>query len=103
MFPDCGSKPADIVFLLDSSGSVDKKEFKIQLDFVANFSQAFDIGLNNVRIGVVTFESEPRTVFNLTKHNNKEDLYNAIAQITKYVFVSVCFIYYHQQYATLIL
>jgi hypothetical protein len=67
--------------LLDSSGSVGQANFQKQLDFVARFAQAFDIGDRNVQIGVVTFASTPHNEFNLNTHLNKNDLVSAIHKI----------------------
>ena len=77
----CGSNPADIVFLLDSSGSVGTTNFQKQKDFVARFAQSFDIGTRNVQIGAVTFASTPHNEFNLNTHTNKNDLVSAIRKI----------------------
>ncbi|KAH3775135.1 hypothetical protein DPMN_176532, partial [Dreissena polymorpha] len=79
--PDCGSNPADIVFLLDSSGSVGSVDFKKQLDFVSRFAQTFDIGPRNVQIGVVTFATTPHNEFNLNTHPDKNGLVAAIQHI----------------------
>lgn len=78
---DCGQKPADIVFLLDSSGSIGLADFKTQLLFVANFSETFEIGPKYVQVGVVTFATLPHNEFNLNRYNNKGDLVNAIRNI----------------------
>ena len=80
-FTDCGSNPADIVFLLDSSGSVGSSNFQKQKDFVARFAQSFDIGPNNVQIGVETFATSPRHEFNMNSHRTKADLVKAINAI----------------------
>ncbi|XP_060600216.1 uncharacterized protein LOC132753729 isoform X4 [Ruditapes philippinarum] len=79
--PNCGSNPADIEFLLDSSGSVGSSNFQKQLDFVAKFAQAFDIGPRNVQIGVATFASTPHNEFNLNTYHTKHDLVAAIHKI----------------------
>ena len=79
--PSCGSNPADIVFLLDSSGSVGTSNFQKQKDFVAHFAQSFDIGPRNVQIGVVTFATTPHNEFNLNTYHNKHDTVNAINHI----------------------
>ena len=78
---DCGSNPADIVFLLDSSGSVGSANFQKQLDFVSRFAQSFDIGPRNVQIGVVTFATTPHNEFNLNTYTVKHDLVTAINKI----------------------
>ena len=81
IFTDCGSNPADIVFLLDSSGSVGTTNFQKQKDFVAHFAQSFNIGPRNVQIGVTTFASTPHNEFNLNTFQNKNDLVSAIHKI----------------------
>ena len=80
-FSDCGSNPADIVFLLDSSGSVGTTNFQKQKDFVAHFAQSFDIGPQKVQIGVVTFSSATHNIFNMNKYHDKTSLTNAIHSI----------------------
>ncbi|XP_052223521.1 collagen alpha-1(XII) chain-like isoform X2 [Dreissena polymorpha] len=79
---DCGSSPSDIVFLLDSSGSVGDDNFMKQLDFVSQFAQTFDIGPRNVQIGVVTFADTPHNEFNLNTYTDKNALVAAIKHIT---------------------
>ena len=81
LFSACGSNPADIVFLLDSSGSVGGTNFQKQKDFVAHFAQSFDIGPSKVQIGVVTFASSPHNEFNLNKYHSKADVISAIHRI----------------------
>ena len=79
---DCGSNPADIVFLLDASGSVGTPDFQKQKDFVARFAQSFDIAPNKVQIGVVTFSSAPQNEFNLNRYHDKNNLVSAIHGIS---------------------
>ena len=46
---------ADIFFILDSSGSISPENFNKMKDFVKSVVEQFDVGLSNVRIGVITF------------------------------------------------
>ena len=55
---DCGNKPADIEFVLDSSGSILYKDFRKQLIFTQNLVDIFDVGANKTRIGLVSFRSQ---------------------------------------------
>ena len=80
-FPDCGTKPADIHFLLDASGSVGMPDFQKQLQFVKQFASGFNIGPQNVQIGATIFSSNPTNVFWMNDHPNKADLLNAIDNI----------------------
>ncbi|XP_061170059.1 transmembrane matrix receptor MUP-4-like [Saccostrea echinata] len=77
----CNLKPADIVFLLDSSGSEGARHFREQLNFVKNFVNEFDIGPSNVQISVVSFATRVRENFNLKRYHTKADLLNAIDKI----------------------
>lgn len=77
----CGTVPADIVFLLDSSGSVGSANFQKQLDFVKKFANTFDIGPNNVQIGVETFATTPHHQFFMNKYPTKPTLLNAIGSV----------------------
>nr|KAG5704539.1 hypothetical protein BaRGS_003850 [Batillaria attramentaria] len=78
----CGTLPADIEFLLDSSGSVGQSNFNKVKDFVKKFSRSFDIGPNAVQIGVSTFDTHPRNEFWLNQHNTNASLINAIDHIS---------------------
>lgn len=78
---DCNLKPADIVFLLDSSGSEGSRHFREQLNFVKTFVKEFDIGPSNVQISVVSFSTRVRENFDLKRYKNKADLLNAIDRI----------------------
>ncbi|XP_062586510.1 cartilage matrix protein-like, partial [Saccostrea cucullata] len=77
----CNLKPADIVFLLDSSGSEGVQHFREQLNFVKNFVKEFDIGPSNVQISVVSFATRIRENFNLKTYHTKADILNAIDRI----------------------
>ena len=85
MFAECGSSPADIVFLLDSSVSVGTTNFEKQINFVADFAGTFDIASNAVRVGVVTFASVANNEFNLNTFKSRGETINAINNI-EYIF-----------------
>ena len=78
---DCDPNLADIVILMDASGSVGTTNFEKQKNFVADFANTFDISPNNVQIGVVTFASEPKNEFNLNTFQTKLEVVNAISEI----------------------
>ncbi|XP_033755762.1 collagen alpha-1(XX) chain-like [Pecten maximus] len=79
--PGCGTVPADIVFLLDASGSVGSSNFQKQKAFVARFANSFNIGPHNVQIGVTTFSTSTHNQFNLNKYSSKAPLVQAINSI----------------------
>ena len=77
---DCGGK-ADIVFLLDKSGSVGQSNFNKILEFVKDVSSNFDIGPNDVQIGVDTFSTSFNSEFTLGRFGNKNGVNNAVGHI----------------------
>ena len=77
---DCGGK-ADIVFLLDKSGSVGQSNFNKMLEFVKDVSSNFDIGPNDVQIGVDTFSTSFSTEFTLGKFADKHGVSAAVDRI----------------------
>ncbi|XP_062570641.1 collagen alpha-1(XX) chain-like [Saccostrea cucullata] len=77
----CSTKRADIVFLLDSSGSVGATNFQKQLDFVRKLANLFVIGPGNVQIGIETFSTTFHHQFFLNKYTIKTSLLQAIDKI----------------------
>ena len=51
---------ADIVFLIDESGSVRSADYKLQIDFVERVIRSFDVSAAGIRVGVYTFDSNYR-------------------------------------------
>lgn len=79
-FSACPYKPADIVFVLDGSGSEGTVNFRKQLTFVANFSGQFEIGPNHTRIGLVTFATAAHNEFYLTDNLSEPNVMQRINQ-----------------------
>jgi hypothetical protein len=52
---DCGGKPADVFFALDSSGSLSSEDFEKELRFTQNVASVFDLDDDKVRVGLITF------------------------------------------------
>jgi uncharacterized protein YegL len=77
----CGLKPADIVFVLDSSDSEGADNFKTEVEFVYNFAAQFSIGTNNVQFSVVTYSSDVRNDFFFNKYNSRNEVLHAIRNI----------------------
>jgi len=66
--------PADIVFVLDESGSIWGPHFTKQLEFVQNVVDLFDVRPTKTRLGVLTFGDKPRIIFQLGNHTNEADM-----------------------------
>lgn len=76
----CSAK-ADVVFVLDSSGSVGARDFSKMLSFVNQIVDSFDIASDKVRVGVERYNSRVYQEFHLDKYFDKTQLKNAISNI----------------------
>ncbi|KAK3094138.1 hypothetical protein FSP39_024610 [Pinctada imbricata] len=74
----CGDDPADIVFILDSSGSVGTKNFKKMLNFVKSLVGEFVIGSTHTKVAVLTFGTHVYNQFHLNKYTTKARIQSAI-------------------------
>lgn len=80
LFLACNAE-ADVVFLLDSSGSVGATNFKKMLKFIQGVVSKFSVGLNNIQVGIDTFQSTVKSEFKLNQFLDKNDLITAIGNI----------------------
>ena len=69
------------MFLLDKSGSVKQENFNKMLQFVKDVASNFDIGPNDVQVGVDTFSTSFNSEFTLGQYGTKTDVANAVDQI----------------------
>lgn len=67
-----------MVIVLDSSTSVGKDNWQLQLDFVKNILSSLSIGLDKNRVGFVTFNTAAKVVFGLSKFKNAVDVTDAV-------------------------
>ena len=81
---ECGQKPADILFVLDSSDSEGPDNFQTMLTFVRNFALQFPIGPQNVQFSVVTFSSDISPQFYFNTYQTRNQVIHAIRG-TKYL------------------
>ena len=58
-FPGCNAR-ADVVFLLDSSGSVGHVDFRRVKQFAADMISELSIGRDHTRVGLATYSSRSR-------------------------------------------
>ena len=72
----------DIVFLLDSSGSIGSSNFVTMKNFVNNIVSNFDIGDNKTRIGIIEFSTTSSILLSLGSINNTNQLNTFIDNIT---------------------
>lgn len=69
--------PADIVFALDDSASINDERFYLVLDFMKTFVDM--LNFENMRLGIETFADQAKVQFHLNQFDNKEDMINAIS------------------------
>lgn len=68
------------MFVLDFSSSVGD-DFGKMLTFVENVVNSFDIRVDGVRVGIVSYSERANIEFHLNQHNSKSNLLTAISAI----------------------
>ena len=72
----------DLVFILDSSGSISSSHFNLSLQFVAQVVEAMKVP-DVVKVATVTYSDSPHVEFYLNSYSNKSGVVNAIRSISK--------------------
>ncbi|KAG7477604.1 hypothetical protein MATL_G00071420 [Megalops atlanticus] len=68
----------DVLFLLDSSGSVSSFEFHRMLRFLSELLQPFSLGPGQVRVALLQVGTEPRLEFGFGAHSAQRSLQGAL-------------------------
>ncbi|XP_062581122.1 collagen alpha-1(XII) chain-like [Saccostrea cucullata] len=79
---ECGDKEADIVFILDDSGTEGASNFKKELNFTADFMKGFQIGKQHVQFGLVTYSSYARNQFYFNTYHDLQSILHKLDTIT---------------------
>nr|DBA24890.1 TPA: hypothetical protein GDO54_012487 [Pyxicephalus adspersus] len=74
----CHNVAADIMFLVDSSGSIGKDNFLKMKTFMKTLVNKTDVGPEKVQFGVVQFSDDSMEVLRLNKNGNKDSIWDAI-------------------------
>lgn len=69
---------ADIVFIVDESGSIGTPNFLLVRSFLHSLVNGMEIGTNRVRVGIVTYNDEPRSQVYLNTFDDKSELLSFI-------------------------
>ena len=77
----CGITGMDLFFVLDQSGSVGYDHYQLMKNFVNDLIDSFPIGQNNVRVGLMAFNSGYTIHFTLGEYNNASSLKQAVTAI----------------------
>lgn len=71
----------DVLFLLDSSGSVSSYEHSRMLTFLSELLLPFSLGEDQVRIGLLQVGTQPRLEFGFDKYSSQNGLQGALRSI----------------------
>ncbi|KAI1885636.1 hypothetical protein AGOR_G00205870 [Albula goreensis] len=79
---DCKSiSVADVVFVVDTSSSIDSTEFKTMIDFMLSVVNSSDVGPESVHFGVSLYSDDVQKAFGLEDHLTRESLVKAISDL----------------------
>lgn len=74
----CKNVPGDVIFLIDSSGSIRPEDYDTMKGFVKSLISKSFIGQNDVRVGIMQFSHVPQLTFPLDRYHSKNDMLIAI-------------------------
>jgi len=80
----CSSPKADVVFVIDSSGSIKSYNFVKVKNFVTNVVGSLGISNNTVRVGLVQFSDYAVVEFDLLKYSSTNDVTAAVSALRYY-------------------
>ncbi|XP_045156317.2 collagen alpha-6(VI) chain-like [Mercenaria mercenaria] len=80
----CAGKPADVYFVVDSSSSIRRVDYKKMLNFITDVIDVFDIGPQSTRVGVVAFSDSVHAVIALDNNLRPDMLKQRIMNIEHY-------------------
>uniref|UniRef100_A0A8C0GE15 Collagen type VI alpha 6 chain n=1 Tax=Chelonoidis abingdonii TaxID=106734 RepID=A0A8C0GE15_CHEAB len=78
----CEEMTADIMFLVDSSGSIGPENFSKMKNFMRELVNKSDIGPDRVQVGVVQFSDIKKEEFQLNQYSSKSDIFSAIDKMS---------------------
>ncbi|XP_026642150.1 collagen alpha-3(VI) chain isoform X1 [Microtus ochrogaster] len=73
---------ADIVFLIDGSDNTGSANFAVIRGFLVNVLERLSVGNQQIRVGVVQYSDEPRTVFSLDTYPSKATVLDAVKRLS---------------------
>ena len=75
------STKLDIVFVVDKSGSIGKKNFDYVKNFLGMFTEYFSVFPAKTRVAIVSFSTYVRLEFDFNEYKNKECLRRGIRKM----------------------
>ena len=83
MFPVCEKKKADLVLLIDTSGSISNADYSTMTAFMTELIRSFKISQELVRVGVAQFSSCPQKEFYLNQFHTAEEVTKKILDMVQ--------------------
>ena len=81
LLTECQTRGIDLIFVLDSSGSVGSSNFQNVRNFVSNLVSQLEIGSDNTQVGLINYGSSYRIEFHLNTHQDSSSLLRAIGNV----------------------
>ncbi|CAM4593692.1 collagen alpha-6(VI) chain [Lepidochelys kempii] len=78
----CKEMTADIMFLVDSSGSIGPENFLKMKNFMRELVNKSDISADRVQVGAVQFSGTNKEEFQLDRYSSKSDIFSAIDRMS---------------------
>ncbi|KAK0047864.1 FMRFamide receptor [Biomphalaria pfeifferi] len=69
---------ADVLLILDSSGSIGKDNYALQANFSAELAKNFKIGPNNIQFSAIIFSTTVQELFDFQKYHTNSDIVQAL-------------------------
>ncbi|XP_062579999.1 collagen alpha-3(VI) chain-like [Saccostrea cucullata] len=76
----CSPGPADIVFVVDTSSSLENKTNKC-LEYMGTILDRLPLGNDGFQVAVISYDFEPKELIKLKQYKNAEDIKNVVTGI----------------------
>lgn len=80
-YKGCQGKPADILFLLDSSSSIWIVDYRKQLQFISDVIDVFHISPHHTRVAVSAFSNRYQPFIHFDSYDSKDKLQRAVHRV----------------------
>ncbi|XP_051557636.1 collagen alpha-1(XXI) chain-like [Myxocyprinus asiaticus] len=77
----CSTTPNDLAYIIDGSSSLGVPNFETAKRWLINITNGFDVSTRHTQVAVVQYSDTPRLEIPLGKHQNSQELVEAIASI----------------------
>ncbi|ROL43782.1 Collagen alpha-1(XXI) chain [Anabarilius grahami] len=81
-FAGCSTTPNDLAFIIDGSSSLGVPNFETAKRWLINITSGFDVSTRHTQVAVVQYSDTPRLEIPLGKHQNSQELIEAITSIS---------------------